>query len=79
MMRQAKQLKDLLRSMGATKWGGRKVTVKTEITRIGPRMYEYGRAVAFVDPLTDKQKDIIMQNNKYAKIYTDTLGCLVKY
>lgn len=79
MMQQAKELKQVLQSIGATKWRGRKVTVKTEIRRTGPRMYEYGRAVAFVDPLTDEQKEIIMQTNKYAKIYTDTLGCLIKY
>jgi hypothetical protein len=29
--------------------------------------------------LTDEQKELIMKNNKYAKIYTDERGCLIKY
>jgi len=79
MMEQAKELKQILKSIGATRWGGQQVRVRTEIRTIGHKMYEYGRAVAFVDPLTDEQKELIMKNNKYAKIYTDERGCLIKY
>jgi hypothetical protein len=79
MMEQAKELKQILKSIGATRWGGRPIRVRTEIRTIGHKMYEYGNAVAFVDPLTDEQKAIIMQHNKYAKIYDDKLGCLIKY
>jgi hypothetical protein len=79
MMQQAKELKRILKQISATAWGGKKVRVRTQISRIGPRLYEYGRAVAFTDPLTDEQKAIIMASNPYAKIIADRLGCLIKY
>jgi len=78
-MEQAKELRQILKSIGATRWGGQAIRVRTEIRTISHKMYEYGRAVAFVDPLTDEQKSVIMRHNKYAKIYDDKLGCLIKY
>ena len=78
-MEQAKELRQILKSIGATRWGGQPIRVRTEIRTISHKMYEYGRAVAFVDPLTDEQKSVIMRHNKYAKIYDDKLGCLIKY
>ncbi|EHQ24704.1 hypothetical protein [Mucilaginibacter paludis] len=77
MMQQAKELRQRLNKIGATACCGSKVRIRTEINRIGPSLYEYGRAVAFTDSLTDEQRTIILAANLYARIIYDRMGCLL--
>lgn len=76
MLQQAKNVREVLKGIGATRDGEKTIKVRTKRKYIGRNskgrnVYEYGNAVAHTDALTDEQITKAKEINKYIEIYNN--------